>query len=81
MTTQETLLDISGKAEEIRQQTDVLLPHARDAALQIGQLSARLQLMIGTAIEALRQIKDADRAASADEMRLMANAALMAINE
>ena len=81
MTTQQTLLAISEKAEEIRQQTDALNPQARDAALQIIRHSGRRQVMHSTLTEALRQIGSADRAASADEMRLMANAALMAINE
>lgn len=82
MTTQQTLLAISEKAEQIRQSSESLLnAPARDAAIQITVMSGRLQVMHSTIIEALRHIGNAHPNASADEMRLMANAALMSINE
>lgn len=82
MTTQEIILDIGAKAEQIRQSSESFLnAPARDAAIQITVMSGRLQVMNSTLIEALRHIGNAHPDASADEMRLMANAALMAINE
>ena len=82
MTTQQIILDIGTKAEEIKQNAEALLNSpARDAAIQITVLSGRLQVMNSTAIESLRRIAIADTAASADEMRLMAKAALSNLNE
>lgn len=82
MTTQEIILDIGAKAEAIKQNAEALLNSpTRDAAIQIIVYSGRLQLMSSTAIESLRKIAISNQAASADELRLMAKAALSNLNE
>lgn len=82
MTIQEMLLDIGLKAEQIRQSSESYLnPPARDAAIQITITSARLQTMHSTIIEALRKIATADLKANSEDMRLVAQAALQAVNE
>lgn len=82
MTTQEIILDIGQKAEQIRQSSESFLnAPARDAAIQITALSGRLQIMNSTAIQALLSIAKADTGASADDMRLRAKAVLSSLNE
>lgn len=82
MTTQETINAINEKAAEVKQSAEALLNSpTRDAAIQIIVYSGRLQLMSSTAIESLRKIAISNQAASADELRLMAKAALSNLNE
>lgn len=81
MTTQDIIIDISATAENIRQLSDGQERHdIRQNALRLLVKSADLQRMSATTIEALRSIA-IDAGASPDEVRLRAQAALLAIGE